>query len=76
MNVFIELLQLVGEVRPFVLKCLVKAKNFHNSKNKKGYACLLKTGGIDEKSGIILEFLEIKIAEHETLYRGDQEFAR
>jgi len=55
---------------------LVKAKNFHKSKNKKGYAYLLKTGSIDEKSGIILEFLEIKIAEHETLYRGDQEFAR
>jgi hypothetical protein len=55
---------------------LVKAKNFHNSKNKKGYAYLLKFGDIDEKSGIILEFLEIKIAEHETLYRGDQEFAR
>jgi EPS-associated MarR family transcriptional regulator len=45
----------------------VKANNFRNSKNKKGYAYLLTPRGLEEKAKITLLFLKIKMAEHEAL---------
>jgi len=45
----------------------VKANNFRNSKNKKGYAYLLTPKGIEEKAKITVLFLKIKLAEHEAL---------
>src|SRR5674476_1148019 len=46
---------------------LVKANNFRNSQNKKGYAYLLTPRGIEDKARMTVEFLKIKIAEHEAL---------
>jgi len=54
-------------IQALVEKGLVKANNFRNSKNKKGYAYLLTPRGIEEKARITVEFLKIKIAEHEAL---------
>jgi EPS-associated MarR family transcriptional regulator len=54
-------------VQALIEKGLVKAKNFRNSKNKKGYAYLLTPRGIEEKAKITVEFLKIKLAEHEAL---------
>jgi EPS-associated MarR family transcriptional regulator len=54
-------------VQALIEKGLVKAKNFRNSKNKKGYAYLLTPRGIEEKAKITVQFLKIKIAEHEAL---------
>lgn len=54
-------------VQALIEKGLIKAKNFRNSKNKKGYAYLLTPRGIEEKARITVEFLKIKIAEHEAL---------
>ena len=54
-------------VQALIEKGLIKAKNFRNSKNKKGYAYLLTPRGIEEKAKITVEFLKIKIAEHEAL---------
>ncbi len=54
-------------VQALIEKGLVKANNFRNSKNKKGYAYLLTPRGIEEKAKITVEFLKIKIAEHEAL---------
>ena len=54
-------------VQALIEKGLIKAKNFRNSKNKKGYAYLLTPRGIEEKAKITVQFLKIKIAEHEAL---------
>ena len=54
-------------VQALIEKGLVKANNFRNSKNKKGYAYLLTPRGIEEKAKITVQFLKIKIAEHEAL---------
>ena len=54
-------------VQALIEKGLVKAKNFRNSKNKKGYAYFLTPRGIEEKAKITIRFLKIKIAEHEAL---------
>ena len=54
-------------IQALIEKGLVKANNFRNSKNKKGYAYLLTPRGIEEKAKITVQFLRIKIAEHEAL---------
>jgi EPS-associated MarR family transcriptional regulator len=54
-------------IQALIEKGLVKANNFHNSKNKKGYAYLLTPRGIEEKAKITVQFLRIKIAEHVAL---------
>ena len=54
-------------IQALIEKGLVKANNFRNSNNKKGYAYLLTPRGIEEKAKITLLFLKIKIAEHEAL---------
>jgi EPS-associated MarR family transcriptional regulator len=54
-------------VQALIEKGLIKAKNFRNSKNKKGYAYLLTPKGIEEKAKITVQFLKIKLAEHEAL---------
>ncbi|MBI5429912.1 MAG: MarR family EPS-associated transcriptional regulator [Nitrosomonadales bacterium] len=54
-------------IQALIEKGLVKANNFRNSNNKKGYAYLLTPRGIEEKAKLTIEFLKIKIAEHEAL---------
>lgn len=54
-------------IQALVEKGLVKANNFRNSKNKKGYAYLLTPRGIQEKARITVHFLKLKIEEHEEL---------
>lgn len=54
-------------LQALIEKGLVKANNFRNSNNKKGYAYLLTPRGIEEKAKITVLFLKIKIAEHEAL---------
>ncbi|NOU00021.1 MAG: MarR family EPS-associated transcriptional regulator [Gallionella sp.] len=56
-------------IQALVEKGLVKANNFRNSSNKKGYAYLLTPKGIEEKARITVQFLKIKVAEHEALKR-------
>jgi hypothetical protein len=45
----------------------VKAGNFRNSRNKKAYAYLLTPKGIEDKARITVQFLKLKLAEHEAL---------
>jgi EPS-associated MarR family transcriptional regulator len=54
-------------IQALIDKGLVKANNFRNSKNKKGYAYLLTPRGIEDKAKMTVEFLKIKLAEHEAL---------
>lgn len=48
---------------------LVKAGNFHSSRNKLGYAYLLTPAGIREKTALTGSFLQRKLTEYETLQR-------
>jgi EPS-associated MarR family transcriptional regulator len=54
-------------IQALIEKGLVKASNFRNSKNKKGYAYFLTPRGIEDKARMTVEFLKVKIAEHEAL---------
>ena len=54
-------------IQALIEKGLVKANNFRNSNNKRGYAYLLTPRGIEEKARITVQFLKIKIDEHEAL---------
>jgi EPS-associated MarR family transcriptional regulator len=54
-------------LQALVRKGLIKAKNFSNSKNKAAYMYLLTPRGIEEKSSLTLQFLQIKVQEYERL---------
>ena len=56
-------------VQALIEKGLIKAKNFRNSKNKKGYAYLLTPRGIEDKAKMTIKFLKIKLDEHDALSR-------
>ncbi len=56
-------------LRALVDKGLVKANNFRTSRNKAGYVYLLTPKGIEEKAKLTIEFLKIKLVEHEELKR-------
>ncbi len=45
----------------------VKAKNFINSNNKRGYLYLLTNKGINEKTKVTFRFLKYKMDEYEAL---------
>jgi EPS-associated MarR family transcriptional regulator len=59
-------------IQALIEKGLVKANNFRNSKNKKGYAYFLTPRGIEDKAKMTVEFLKIKLAEHEALTKEIQ----
>lgn len=46
---------------------LIKARNFKNNKNKMAYAYLLTPSGLDQKSKLTLEFLQLKRVEYAVL---------
>ena len=48
---------------------LVKARNFRNSQNRSTYLYLLTRKGFSEKTRSATRFLQIKMAEYETLRR-------
>lgn len=48
-------------------KGLVKANNFRQSENKKGYIYLLTPSGVEEKAKITVQFLKYKLAEYEAI---------
>lgn len=54
-------------IQALVEKGLVKANNFRNSKNKKGYAYLLTPRGVEEKARITVHFLKYKVQEYKRL---------
>ncbi len=54
-------------IQALIEKGLVKANNFRNSKNKKGYVYFLTPRGIEDKARITVQFFKIKVAEHKAL---------
>ena len=54
-------------LKALIEKGLVKARNFHNSNNKRAYFYMLTPKGIDEKARISVAFLRRKVQEYEQL---------
>jgi EPS-associated MarR family transcriptional regulator len=54
-------------LKALIEKGLIKANNFQNSSNKRGYIYLLTPSGIEEKAHITLSFLNSKMVEYEVL---------
>jgi len=56
-------------LKALVDKGWIKAANFKNSRNKAAYMYLLTPHGIEEKARVTMQFLQIKMREHEVLER-------
>ena len=54
-------------LKAVIEKGWVKARNFYQSKNKKGYAYLLTKAGLREKASVTFRFLKYKVQEYEAL---------
>lgn len=54
-------------LRALMQKGLLKIRKFCNSNNKLAYAYILTPRGIEEKATVSVQFLRLKIAEHEAL---------
>ena len=54
-------------LRALLGKGLVKAQNFRNSSNKRGYAYILTPDGLSVKAELTRRFLAVKIAEYDAL---------
>ena len=55
-------------LKAVVERGLVKARNFYNSENKRGYAYLLTPKGIETKAQVTVRFLKRKQKEYEILH--------
>ena len=54
-------------LKSLIQKGFVKISNFKNSKNKLQYSYLLTPSGIEEKTKLTIEFLQVKTKEYEML---------
>jgi EPS-associated MarR family transcriptional regulator len=54
-------------------KGLVKVNNFRNNANKRTYLYLLTPKGIEEKTKVTLQFLQVKMAEYEAVKQEIEE---
>ena len=54
-------------LKSLIQKGFVKISNFKNSKNKLQYSYLLTPSGIEEKTKLTIEFLQVKTKEYEAL---------
>ncbi|MCP5331072.1 MAG: MarR family EPS-associated transcriptional regulator [Pseudomonadales bacterium] len=56
-------------LQALIEKGMVKARNFSNNPNKKGYLYMLTPAGLENKAAITHRFLKRKMVEYETLSR-------
>jgi EPS-associated MarR family transcriptional regulator len=56
-------------LKALIDKGLVKVNNFRNNDNKRTYLYLLTPKGIEEKTKVTLQFLQVKMAEYEAVKR-------
>lgn len=56
-------------LRALIEKGFVKARNFHNSNNKRSYLYHLTPSGLEAKARISVQFLKRKMREYEQLKR-------
>lgn len=59
-----------------ISKGCLKVNNFRNSENKLAYSYLLTPRGVEEKTRMTVEFLQIKVAEYERLRTEIEELKR
>lgn len=57
-------------------KGCLKVNNFRNSDNKLAYAYLLTPRGVEQKTRMTVEFLQIKVQEYERLRKEIEELQR
>jgi EPS-associated MarR family transcriptional regulator len=63
-------------LKALIDKGLVKVNNFRNNANKRTYLYLLTPKGIEEKTKVTLQFLQVKMAEYEAVKREIEELQR
>lgn len=63
-------------VKALIAKGILKADNFRNSKNKLAYMYLLTPEGIELKARITMQYLKLKLQEHEALQTEIEELRR
>jgi EPS-associated MarR family transcriptional regulator len=63
-------------LKALIDKGLVKVNNFRNNANKRAYLYLLTPQGIEEKTKVTLQFLQLKMAEYEAVKREIEELQR
>jgi EPS-associated MarR family transcriptional regulator len=56
-------------LKALIDKGLVKVNNFRNNANKRTYLYLLTPKGIEEKTKVTVQFLQVKMAEYEAVKR-------
>lgn len=56
-------------LKALIEKGMVKAANFKNSQKKQAYTYLLTPKGIEDKARLTVEFLRVKVSEHQALQR-------
>jgi len=59
-----------------IKKGCLKVNNFRNSDNKLAYAYLLTPRGVEQKTRMTVEFLQIKVQEYERLRKEIEELQR
>jgi len=63
-------------INALVEKGSLKVNNFRNSDNKLAYAYLLTPKGVEQKTRMTVEFLQIKVQEYERLRKEIEELRR
>ena len=63
-------------LKALIDKGLVKVNNFRNNANKRAYLYLLTPKGIEEKTKVTLQFLQVKMAEYAAVKREIEELQR
>lgn len=63
-------------LKALIDKGLLKVNNFRNNANKRTYLYLLTPKGIEEKTKVTLQFLQVKMEEYEAVKREIEELQR
>lgn len=63
-------------LQALVSKGWIKVANFRNSQNKAGYMYLLTPHALEQKAGLTMRFLQVKMREYETLRAEIKEIRR
>ena len=63
-------------LKALINKGLIKVNNFRNNANKRTYLYLLTPKGIEEKTKVTLQFLQVKMEEYEAVKREIEELQR
>jgi EPS-associated MarR family transcriptional regulator len=63
-------------LQALIEKGLIKVNNFRNNTNKRAYLYFLTPKGIEEKARVTVSFLQVKLAEYESLKKELEQLQR